>query len=61
VNAGRWPSCGERDLGDKLVLLDEETFEHFFAHVIANFDRGVSPADCARNWVVSISARSAER
>lgn len=45
----------ERHLGDRLVLLEEETYERFFDHVIANFDGGVPAADCARAWLPSPS------
>jgi hypothetical protein len=41
----------ERYLGDKLVLLEEESFERFFDHVIASFNRGVLPDECARTWL----------
>jgi len=41
----------ERYLGDKLVLLEEESFECFFEHVIASFNRGVLPDECARTWL----------
>jgi hypothetical protein len=51
----------ERRLADRLVLPDEDAVERFFEHVIASFDRGVSPSECARAWLVSVSARSAER
>ncbi len=45
----RW--AVERHLGDKLVLLQEETFERFFDHVIASFNRGVPSAVCAATWL----------
>ena len=48
-------------LGDRLVLPDEQTVERFFEHVIANSDRGVSPSECARAWLLSVSACAAER
>jgi hypothetical protein len=41
----------ERYLGHKLVLLEEESFERFFDHVIASFNRGVLPDECARTWL----------
>ncbi len=42
----------ERYLGDKLVLLEEEeSFERFFDHVIASFNRGLLPDECARTWL----------
>jgi hypothetical protein len=42
----------EQRLGDRLVLPDEEIVERFFEHVIASFDRGVSPSECARTWLL---------
>jgi hypothetical protein len=41
----------ELHLGDRLVLLEEDTFERFFDHIIASFSRGVPPAECARTWL----------
>jgi hypothetical protein len=38
-------------LGDNLVLLEEESFERFFDHVIASFSRGALPDECARAWL----------
>jgi hypothetical protein len=51
----------EHRLGDRLVLPDEETVESFFEHVIASFDRGMSPSGCASAWLLSPSVGSAER
>lgn len=45
----------ERHLGDRLVLLQEETFERFFDHVIASFNRGLPVAECARTWLRPLS------
>jgi hypothetical protein len=45
----------ERHLGDRLVLLEEETYERFFDHIIASFDRSVRAPDCARAWIRSPS------
>jgi hypothetical protein len=45
----------ERHLGDKLVLLQEETFERFFNHVIGSFNRGVPAAECSRTWLRPLS------
>jgi hypothetical protein len=46
----------ERHLGDRLVLLQEETFERFFDHVIASFNRGLPAAECARTWLRPLSS-----
>jgi hypothetical protein len=47
----RYRRAVERHLGDKLVLLEEETFERFFDHVIKSFHRGVPSAVCAATWL----------
>lgn len=41
----------EWHLGDKLVLFEDESFEHFFEHVIASFSRGLNFEECARTWL----------
>jgi hypothetical protein len=51
----------ERHLGKRLVLLEEESLERFFDHVIASFSRGVVPPQCARTWRRSPAAPSVRR
>ena len=41
----------ERNLGDQLVLLEEETLERFFDHIIGYFNRGLDAEACARTWL----------
>ena len=51
----------EGQLGEGLVLLDEDALERFFDHVIASFSRGVSAFECARAWLGNPSGPGVQR
>jgi hypothetical protein len=57
----RYRYAVERLLGDDLVLDDEADVEAFFEFVIACYDAGETPSDCARRWLGEARERKGGR